>query len=323
MLYLSSIASRKVGREATKRTANGGVAPTIENGPRLGNSESGSVLVMPELPEVETVARQLRGQVTGAQVIRARAVTHEKWASASTSQGRHIVAVRRRGKHLLLDLNDEHTLDIHLGMTGVLRIHEESVAKLPSPHRHERLLLKLRGKSGDPMLLRLVDPRGFGHALIAKRDERGEVALAALQAMGPEPLDGWSVAQLANACARHSVAIKAVILDQSVVAGIGNYLADEILFASGIHPETSANSLSRPRLRRLHAQALRIIQAAIDAGGATISDYRHPDGSAGDAQFLLRAYGREHEACLRCGRPMKKTVVGGRGTTFCSTCQRH
>jgi formamidopyrimidine-DNA glycosylase len=159
-------------------------------------------------------------------------------------------------------------------------------------------------------------------AIVAKRDQRGEVALAALQGMGPEPLDDWTVAQLAASCARHSVAIKAVILDQSVVAGIGNYLADEILFASGIHPATPANSLSRSRLRRLHAAALRIIEAAVDAGGATISDYRHPDGSAGDAQFLLQAYGREHERCLRCGRPMKKTVVGGRGTTYCSSCQR-
>lgn len=277
---------------------------------------------MPELPEVETVARMLRGHLTDAHIVRARAVVHEKWASGRAAKGRQIIAVRRRGKHLLLDLDDQRTLDIHLGMSGVLLLHHEPVSTFPAARKHERLLLQLQGAEDAPMLLRLVDPRGFGHAILADRDHRGEVALAALQAMGPEPLDGWTVAQLAASAARHSVAIKAVILDQSIVAGIGNYLADEILFASGIHPATPANSLSRPRLRRLHAQAIRIIQAAVDAGGATISDYRHPDGSAGDAQFLLQAYGRENEQCLRCGRPMKKTVVGGRGTTYCSACQR-
>ena len=283
---------------------------------------AGSVARVPELPEVETVARMLREPLTGAHVVGARAVSHEKWASSRAAKGQRIVAVRRRGKHLLLDLNNQRSLDIHLGMTGVLRLHVEPVDALPAPHKHERLLLQLRGISDTSMLLRLVDPRGFGHAVVADCDEGGEVAFAALQAMGPEPLSGWTVAQLAAACARHSVAIKAVILDQSVVAGIGNYLADEILFASGIHPETPSNSISRPRLRRLHAEAVRIIQAAVDAGGATISDYQHPDGSSGSAQFLLQAYGREGEQCLRCGRPMKKSVVGGRGTTFCSSCQR-
>ena len=277
---------------------------------------------MPELPEVETVARMLRDPLTGAHVVRARAVAHEKWASGRAAKGQRIVDVRRRGKHLLLDLNDRRTLDIHLGMTGVLRLHVEPVETFPAPHKHERLLLQLRGISDTSMLLRLVDPRGFGHAVVADCDDAGEVALAALQAMGPEPLDGWTAAQLAASCARRSIAIKAVILDQSVVAGVGNYLADEILFVAGVHPETPANSLSRPRIRRIHSAAVQTIQAAVDAGGATISDYQHPDGSSGSAQFLLQAYGREGERCLRCGRPMKKSFVGGRGTTFCSACQR-
>lgn len=278
---------------------------------------------MPELPEVETVARLVRDQVTGAFVLRARAVGHEKWASGRTAELRTIVAVRRRGKHLLLDLDGAQTLDIHLGMTGVLRLHEfDAATALPDPHKHERLLLQLVAEDRH-RLLRLVDPRGFGHAVVAMRDASGAVALAALRAMGPEPLEDWTVNHLAAACARRSSAIKATVLDQTVVAGIGNYLADEILFAAGIHPETPSNTLSRARLRKLHAAALSIIANAVAAGGATISDYRHPDGSRGDAQFLLQAYGRQDEACLRCGRPMKKTVVGGRGTTFCSACQRH
>lgn len=278
---------------------------------------------MPELPEVETVARIVRAQLTGARVRRARAVQHEKWASAQSAQGRTIVAVRRRGKHLLLDLDGDETLDVHLGMSGVLRLHEYSAATaIPRAEKHERLLLHLINNDAHT-LLRLVDPRGFGHAVVATRDEAGNVELAALRGMGPEPLDDWTVSDLAAACARRGSAIKATLLDQSVVAGIGNYLADEILFAAGIHPEAAANSLSRARLRKLHASAQRIISQAADAGGATISDYRHPDGSTGGAQFLLQAYGREDQACLRCGRPMKKSVVGGRGTTFCSACQRH
>ena len=278
---------------------------------------------MPELPEVETIARIVRDQVTGAQVLVARAIRHEKWASSATAQGRSIEAVRRRGKHLLLDLDGDETLDVHLGMTGVLRLHEFSAsAALPAPEKHEKLLLHLVNRDAET-LLRLVDPRGFGHAVVASRNPEGLVDLEALRAMGPEPLEDWTVRQLADACARRGTAIKATLLDQSVVAGIGNYLADEILFAAGIHPETAANSLSVARLRRLHREARRIIAAAVEAGGATISDYRHPDGSRGDAQFLLQAYGRENEQCLRCGRPMKRTVVGGRGTTFCSACQRH
>jgi formamidopyrimidine-DNA glycosylase len=280
---------------------------------------------MPELPEVETVARIVREQVTGAHVLRARAVAHEKWASGQFAEGRTIVEVRRRGKHLLLDLDGDETLDIHLGMTGVLRLlpfTANAGTPTPAAEKHERLLLQVTSFNTNS-LLRLVDPRGFGHAVMATRDASGNVDLDALRSMGPEPLEGWTVSDLVAACARRSTSIKATILDQSVVAGIGNYLADEILFASGIHPETAADSLSRARLRKLHAAAQRIITSAVEAGGATLSDYRRPDGSSGDAQFLLQAYGRETEACLRCGRPMKKTVVAGRGTTFCSACQRH
>lgn len=278
---------------------------------------------MPELPEVETVARILRQHIEGARIAQSRAVQHEKWASAGELHGRPILAVRRRGKHLLLDLDADETLAIHLGMTGNVRLHQLTGDEAPpEPETHERVTLLLQGADGR-VLLRLVDPRGFGHAVLAARGEDGAVDLAALRGMGPEPLEAWTAAQLIAACARRSGAIKATILDQSVVAGIGNYLADEILFASGIHPATPANTLSARRLRRLQRAARTIIGAAVDAGGATISDYRHPDGSAGDAQFLLRAYGRAGEACLRCSRPMKKAVIGGRGTTFCSACQRH
>lgn len=277
---------------------------------------------MPELPEVETVARMLRDVMTGASVVQARVVQHEHWSSASSVAGRSVIAIRRRGKHLLLDFDSAQTLDVHLGMSGVLRLHEVGeVTALPEPHRHERMLLHLT-KGGRDSLLRLVDPRGFGHAVVGSRDASGMVGLKALLAMGPEPLQDWTAEHFAAVCARRSVAIKATLLDQSVVAGIGNYLADEILFSAGIHPATPANSVSPRRLRKLHAAAQRIIANAVDAGGATISDYRHPDGSRGDAQFLLQAYGREDEPCVRCGRPMRKIVVGGRGTTYCSKCQR-
>lgn len=276
---------------------------------------------MPELPEVETVARYLRDRITGARILEVRVVPHEKWASASAAQEQRILEVRRRGKHLLLDLDDAHSLAIHLGMTGVVSL-EESQRGRPAEFLHERVSMRLRTNDGQAWRLRLIDPRGFGHAVVAPRDAQGNVRLEALRTMGPEPLEQWTWQQLAAACTRRSGAIKAALLDQTVVAGIGNYLADEILFASRIHPDAAANSLGVRRLRTLHREAQRIIASAVENGGATISDYRHPDGSSGEAQFGLLAYGREGEPCVRCGRPLRKTVVGGRGTTYCSHCQR-
>lgn len=267
------------------------------------------------------MARYLRPRITDAKVLSVRTTDHEKWASARAAQGLRIFEVRRRGKHLLLDLEGDETLAVHLGMTGVVELHGHQGA-LPAPHRHERVLLHLDGGRRGAHLFRLIDSRGFGHAVMARRDERGTPELAALQAMGPEPLDDWEPAHLIAACARRSGAIKAALLDQSVVAGVGNYLADEILFASGIHPATAANALGARRLRRLHREAQRIIAAAVEDGGASISDYRHPDGSIGEAQWGLLAYGREGEPCARCGRPLRKSVVAGRGTTYCSHCQR-
>ena len=276
---------------------------------------------MPELPEVETVARYLRARVTDARITVVRVVPHEKWASAATAHGRQLTDIRRRGKHLLLDLDDGNTLAIHLGMTGVVDL-EIAPPRMPGPNLHERLALRMRTSDGARWLLRLTDARGFGHAIVAPRTRDGEVELAALHSMGPEPLDGWTWQHLARACARRNGPIKAALLDQSVVAGIGNYLADEILYAARVHPARSANTLSTRKLRTLHEKAVAIITKAVDAGGATISDYRHPDGSSGEAQFGLLAYGREGEPCVRCGRPMSKTVVAGRGTTYCAYCQR-
>lgn len=275
---------------------------------------------MPELPEVETVARAIRGRVTGATVREAQAVEHPHWVDARAVSGARILDVRRVGKHLLLDLDDAWTLDVHFGMSGGLRLHDAPSSRV-EPELHERMRLALQ-RGREHTLLQLVDPRGFGHARLGERDEGGAVDLPALRRMGPDAVGDWPLTHFRAAIASRTTSIKAVLLDQSVVAGIGNYVADEALFAARVHPATPASALSAIAVRRLHDAVRTVLERSIALQGASLRDYARPDGERGGMQELLAAYGRAGEPCLRCGRPMVKTVVAGRGTTYCPRCQR-
>lgn len=273
---------------------------------------------MPELPEVETIARSLRDLIRGAEV---RAVTvdgHAHWRQASTLKGRRIEGVRRLGKHLLLDCSGNRTLDVHFGMTGAIQVASVGVDTVA----HERMRLGLI-LDEEQLVLRLVDPRGFGHARVGRRGMDGIVDLQALHDLGPDALDAWSFGDLEReASRRRSGSIKALLLDQHAVAGIGNYIADEALHAARVRPQRPASGLSRLALLRVHGAVIEIIERSLAAGGASLRDYEHVDGGRGSMQTMLRAYGRAGEPCMGCGAPLVRAVVAGRGTTYCPRCQR-
>ena len=276
---------------------------------------------MPELPEIETLARGLRPHAVGAVLHSVRVCDHPHWQQAAELEGMRVLAVRRIGKHLLIDGDHDATLDVHLGMSGTVRMGAAAPPMAQPMVQHERVRLALRGSAGD-VVVSLVDPRGFGHAHVGVRNADGTVALPALLALGPDALESWTPTDLTRAANGRRAPIKALLLDQHLVAGIGNYVADEALFAARVRPERASGSLGPLALRRLHGAVLDVLQRSIDAGGASLRDYAHVDGGAGDMQRQLSTYGRAGLPCVRCGRPLRRSIVAGRGTTSCTRCQR-
>ncbi len=290
---------------------------------------------MPELPEVETIARGLRPHLEGKRIRSIhfslpRLVEGEPTDLPTFLRGRTLKRIVRRGKYLFLEL-DQGALGVHLGMTGQLTHSPPTFEENPTFRRtvtgmqkaigvhpvdkHTHLILHFAG--GERMLFR--DPRTFGR-LLPVPDGRWE-DLARVKRLGLEPLEG-SIANLAAAFPKKSHRnIKSVLLDQAFLAGVGNIYADEGLFAAGIHPETPAYLLKPDQVTCL----LREVRAALKRGianqGTTFSDYRKPDGGKGSNQERLQAYGRGGEPCRRCGALLRKTVVAQRGTVFCPACQ--
>jgi len=247
-----------------------------------------------------------------------------KTAGLERAVGQRIEAVTRRGKFLLLPLRpasgpspapegaeagDE--LVVHLGMTGVL-------SPRP-PAAHLRLRLRLDG--AEPDVLYVQDARRFGRVLVVpKGDYR---TLPTLAAMGPEPLDeAFTVAAFAAALARSAQPVKAFLLSQRPVAGVGNIYADEALWRARVHPASPARALSRPRVRALHAAIREVLAAAVELQGTTLYDYRTVNGEVGAYLEKLDAYGHDGDPCPRCGTPLVRSVVGQRGTHHCPRCQR-
>jgi formamidopyrimidine-DNA glycosylase len=272
---------------------------------------------MPELPEVETVRRRLLPHLTGrtlteVEVLDFRLTDPEPPdVVAARLQGARIEALGRRGKYLILELDDGAALLVHLRMTG-------NLLWLPAPPEEAPRFLRARALLDDGSYLAYTDARRFGTWRIA--EDGAEVWLATK--LGPEPLDGWAAADLARALAGRKAPVKAAILDQRVVAGVGNIYADEALFAAKIHPASPAGRLSRARVARLHAAVIAALEAGIEAQGASIRDFRTPDGGYGSAQERFVAYGRGGEPCVTCGTPLRRTVIGQRGTSYCPRCQR-
>jgi len=262
---------------------------------------------MPELPEVETVVRSLAPHLPGRRIVAAEfgskhVTPGNRAALAKRLAGRTIQSVGRRGKFILITL-DEGVLVVHLGMTGQLLLD-------PEPGDHVYGIFSLdRGT----MVYR--DPRQFGSIAWHKDAQK------AIGKLGPEPL-AISLDEFTARLKKRQTRMKALLLNQAFVAGIGNIYADEILYAARVHPLAIAARLSRPRVALVHQAMRGILAMAIEQGGSSISDYVNAAGERGWFQVLHNAYGREGEPCLRCGGAIKKILVAQRGTHFCPRCQK-
>ena len=272
---------------------------------------------MPELPEVETVRRALAPVVTGARIVDAAIVDQrlvrpfDPDVVAAELVGERVSELDRRGKYLIVRFDSGRVLLIHLRMTGSLR-HGATGSLQPDAHRRAVLSMD----NGSDVAYR--DVRRFGTWELL---ESGEIDGYLAAKVGPEPLERLSARQLGAALARRRAAVKSVLLDQRVVAGLGNIYADEALWRARVHPLRPASSLDRDEVERVHRSIRHVLRLGIHNGGSTLRDYAAPDGSTGEMQNEFRVYGRDDEPCHRCRSHIDKIRVGGRGTWFCPTCQ--
>jgi formamidopyrimidine-DNA glycosylase len=273
---------------------------------------------MPELPEVETIVRDLRPILIGRHIVRAR-LSHDDVLRGVTRRrltsrlaGKTIKDVFRRAKHAVFDLNGDR-LVVQPGMTGSLTVHEAGLSEAESRYAVLRVLLE----GGDELVY--TDVRRLGTILLLnpKQWELYD------RTLGPEPLDpAFSVQRLGSTLGRSRQAIKKVLMDQRHLAGVGNIYANEALFAAGIDPSKPASSLGKEDHRRLHAEIRRILDAAIRSNGTTFRDYRTGTGEPGNFQLELLVYGREGEPCRRCGTRLTGThAIDARISVFCHRCQ--
>ena len=273
---------------------------------------------MPELPEVETIRRALELDLTGPRIISVsgRSIALRRPLDVARLQplliGRQFLTPRRRGKFLLLDLDPPGSLLIHLGMTGRIQLVKASL-----PRRdHTHLVIHLN----DGRQLRFVDPRRFGLVdWLDPGEERRDPSLAKL---GVEPLDPSLSRVLPPLLRSRRAPLKSLLLDQRLVAGIGNIYAAEALWRSGIHPRRSGNRTSLVRLRRLAEAVRSVLGEAIEKGGTTLRDFAGANGEMGFFAVQLSVYGRQGERCVNCGSTIRAEVIGGRTTAWCPRCQR-
>ncbi len=282
---------------------------------------------MPELPEVETIRRQLAPLVEGRR-IQSVEILDPRWSRplapeelAGAVSGRRVLSLGRRGKYLLWELEGDVHLVQHLRMTG---------AVLADPDRepaHTRVRIVLGPRSpnaaGAPRRVRLAisDPRRFGTGeLLLGGDALADFLAARL---GLEPFDeGFTAAHLRSVMRGRRTPVKALLLDQRRIAGVGNIYADEALFGAGIHPRRPAGALTVEQTKRLRETIIGALTAGIDSKGASIDDFRHVDGVRGSFQDRFLVHLREGEPCVNCGGTIRKMVVAGRGTYVCENCQR-
>lgn len=283
---------------------------------------------MPELPEVETVARGLNQRIAG-DVIDSVWLGEKPEPLKSTAaeiaavlQHRRIVQVRRVGKHIVFDLQRSGrsplqkvpTIDaqwiVHLGMTGrlVIATPETEMAK------HTHAVLKLA--SGRE--LRFVDPRRFGRLAVVRIEAKSSSGFAA---PGDEPLQS-KIGPFMALFRGRKTPIKSALLNQKLLSGVGNIYADEALFRAGIRPRRRAASLTRDELQKLHIALKAVLREAIKLGGSSVNDYVDADGQEGFFQLRHRVYGREGKPCLVCGTPIKRVIIAGRSSHYCPQCQK-
>jgi formamidopyrimidine-DNA glycosylase len=269
---------------------------------------------MPELPEVETVRRELEPWVSGRTITAASHHPSAKFMQASDAVGATIECVGRRGKYLIFDLDDGHQLILHLGMTGRLRPAPDAPHRDHGHHSHVRASWEL----DDGSVLEFDDVRRFGRIAVVPHG-RYET-LPTLDALGPEPFEpGFDPISFAHALRGSHRAVKTQLLSQRPVAGVGNIYADEALWEAEINP--SARRVSTARAARLHDAIRLVLRRGLENGGTTLRDYRTPSGESGRNQHSLRCYGRADEPCERCGASLRRKIVDARSTTWCATCQ--
>jgi formamidopyrimidine-DNA glycosylase len=273
---------------------------------------------VPELPEVETVRRHL------APVIEGHWIDHVELRHPRTSRrnlhpddvanrlvGRRVERLSRHGKFLLGELDSGMTWVTHLGMSG--RILVTTFGHPEDPHTH------FVARTDQGLQVRLVDPRTFGFVAVFTVDE-----LASQIHLGRDALNDLPPsAELSRLLADRTAPIKSLLLDQRIIAGLGNIYADEVLFRAGIRPTRPAGGLTMKELKKMRAAIGPVLEAGVAAGGTSLADlaYLLPDGRAGEYLKRLRVYAREGEACLRCGTLLERIVVGGRSSFYCPGCQ--
>jgi formamidopyrimidine-DNA glycosylase len=274
---------------------------------------------VPELPEVETIASDLRPLVVGRTIATVdlrfpSIVRHpEPEVFARDLPGQRVEALHRRGKYMLLRLTGGGVLVIHLGMTGQL------LHKLPEDARRPHTHVVLTLDNGTE--LRYSDPRRFGRLLLGTEEEL--VAALKLPRLGPEPLDPeFTPRELHRRLSGRRAPLKVLLLDQKILAGIGNIYADEACYRARIRPDRPPAAISRARVKRLHAALRESLLLGIVNRGSSIDDYVDLYGAKGRQQEELQVYGRGGKPCLSCGRPLTLIRLGGRATVFCRRCQR-
>jgi formamidopyrimidine-DNA glycosylase len=274
---------------------------------------------VPELPEVETIVADLRPHLTGRTIVHCELIfptivrfpEPEQFVDAIA--GQRIGGMRRRGKFILLDLEDDLVLVVHLGMTGQLRL-VDAAAPIEK-HTHAIFTLD------DGRHLRYRDPRRFGRLLLGT--EESLLASKKMPKLGPEPIDpDFPAEALYRSLRKRRTSLKAVLLDQGTIAGVGNIYADESLHRAGLRPDRLAGGLSRKSVGKLHESLRHSLQTAIANRGSSVDTYRDAWGEIGGQQEKLLVYGRAGEPCFTCGRPLTMIRLAGRSTVFCRHCQR-
>jgi formamidopyrimidine-DNA glycosylase len=265
---------------------------------------------MPELPEVETIVRELRPVLPGKtfqkiDIYWQRSVKGDAEQFVEELTNSTVGDVFRRGKYTCFALTDGRHLTIHLGMSGRL---------IYSPDEKENKYLRARFTFCEDRLLHFSDMRKFGRMQLWQANQ------SLLPDLGPEPFETERVLHLLSET-KSTRAIKTLLLDQRFLAGVGNIYADEALFAAGIHPRTPANKVPKNRLRRLSLELPQILKKAIANKGTTMSDYRTPESSSGSNQFYLKVYGRENQPCSTCSTLIKQIRINARSSHFCPRCQ--
>ncbi len=270
---------------------------------------------MPELPEVEVTRLSFADRIAGARVTGVRLGKPLRWPLGCVSEsllGRQVLGVRRRGKYLLVDLN-EGVLLWHLGMSGSLRFSDDRSAAQTHDH------FDLDTTQG---LLRLNDPRRFG-AVVYAPSEQSAQAVKLLGHLGVEPLNGsFELEAFHQGLRKRKTAIKQLLLGGELVVGVGNIYASEALFLAGIRPTTRADRVSRPRAEKLRLAIIDVLSRAVKKGGSTLRDFSNADGQQGYFQLEAHVYDRVGEPCRVCGTTIRRIQQGQRSTYYCTRCQK-